>query len=44
MIRHILRYDSLTNNVIEGDVDYIGRGRPKMEYMKQIIIDMGKDK
>jgi hypothetical protein len=40
MIGHILRHDSLTKNVIEG---YIGRGRPIMEYMKQIMIDMGKN-
>jgi hypothetical protein len=40
MIGYTLRHDSLTRNVIEG---YIGRGRPRMEYMKQIMIDMGKD-
>jgi len=44
MIGHILRHDSLTKNVIESDVEgYIRRGRPRMEYMKQIMIDMGKD-
>jgi hypothetical protein len=44
MIGHILRHDSLTRNVIEGDVEgYIGRGRLRMEYMKQIMIDTGKD-
>jgi len=44
MIGHILRHDSLTRNVIEGDVEgYIGRGRPRMEYTKQIMIDMRKD-
>jgi hypothetical protein len=43
MIGHILRHDSLTRNIIEGDVEgYIGRGRLRMEYMKQIMIDMGK--
>jgi len=41
---HILRHDNLTKNVIEGDVEgYIGKGRPRMEYMKQILIDMVKD-
>jgi hypothetical protein len=30
----------LTRNVIEGGV---GRGKPRMEYMKQIMIDMRKD-
>ncbi|KAF0760252.1 craniofacial development protein 2-like [Aphis craccivora] len=40
----ILRHESLSKTVIEGDVEgHIGRGRPRMEYMKQIIIDMGKN-
>jgi len=44
MIRHLLRHDSLLKTVIEGNVDgHIGRGKPRMEYMKQIIIDMGKN-
>jgi hypothetical protein len=44
MIGHIRRHDNLTRNVIEGDVEgYIGKGRPRIEYMKQIMIDMGKD-
>lgn len=30
--------------MIEGDVDgHIGSERPRMEYMKQIMIDMGKN-
>lgn len=38
---NILRHDSLMKNVIEGDVeDYIGRGRLRMNYMKQIMIDL----
>lgn len=44
MIGHLLCHDSLTKNVLEGSVeDYIGRERPKMKYMKQIMIDKGKD-
>jgi len=44
MIGHILRHDCLTKNVIEGDVEgYIGRGRSRMEHMKQIIMNMGKN-
>jgi len=43
MIRHLLRHDSLTKSVIEGDVEgHIRRERPRMKYMKQIMIDMGK--
>jgi hypothetical protein len=43
MIRHIPRSDGLTKNVTEGDVEeYIGRGRPRMEYMEQITMDMGR--
>jgi len=39
MIEHLLSHDSL-----EGDVEgHIGRGRLRMEYMKQIIIGMGKN-
>lgn len=34
MIGNILRNDSLTKNVVKGDVEgYIERGRPSMEYM-----------
>jgi len=34
MIENILHYDSLTKNVVEGDVEgNIERGRPSMEYM-----------
>lgn len=43
MIEHILRHNSLTKNVKEGDVEGYVRGMPRMEYMKQIIIDIGKD-
>jgi hypothetical protein len=44
MLGHILRYDSLTKNVIEGDVEgYIGSRRPMMEYMKKCMVDIGKD-
>jgi len=43
MIGHLLRHESLSKTVIKGDVEgHIGRGKPRMEYMKQIIIDMGK--
>lgn len=45
MIGPILSHDSSTKNVIEADVEgYIGRGKPRMEYMKQIMINIGKDK
>ncbi|VVC40587.1 Reverse transcriptase domain [Cinara cedri] len=44
IIGHLLRHESLSKTVIEGDVEgHIGKGRPRMEYMKQIIIDMGKN-
>ncbi|KAF0765853.1 craniofacial development protein 2-like [Aphis craccivora] len=44
MIGHLLRHESLSKTVIEGDVEgHIGRGRPRMEYMKQIIIGKGKN-
>jgi len=44
MIGHLLHHNSLSKTVIKGDVEgHIGRGRPRMEYMKQIIIDMGKN-
>lgn len=44
MIGHILRHDILTKNVIQRDVEgYIGRGRPRMEYMNHIMIDIRKD-
>lgn len=44
MIGHLLRHESLTKTVIEGDVEgHIGRGRPRMEYMKQLMSDMGKN-
>jgi len=44
MIGHLLRHESLTKTVIEGDVEgHIGRGRPGMEYMKQLMSDMGKN-
>jgi len=44
MIGHLLRHDSLTKWVIEGDAEgYIGRVRLRIEYMNQIMIDMGKD-
>lgn len=39
MIGHLLYHNSLTKRVIEGD---IGRGSLRIEYMKQIMIDMGK--
>jgi hypothetical protein len=40
----IALYNCTMKNVIEGDVKgYIGRGRTRMEYMKQIMTDMGKD-
>jgi hypothetical protein len=39
MIGHLLRHESLSKIVIEGDVEgHIGR-TPRMEYMKQIIIN-----
>jgi len=45
MIGHLLPNDSRTKIVIEGDLDgYIERGRLRMKYTKQIIIDTGKDK
>lgn len=41
LIGHLQRHDSLTKSVIECDVKgHIGRGRPRMEYTKQIMIDM----
>lgn len=44
IIVYLPRHDSLTKSVIEGDVEgYIGWGRPKMEYIKQIMVDMEKD-
>jgi len=44
MIGHLPRHESLSKTVIEGDVEgHIGRERPRMEYMKQIIMDMGKN-
>lgn len=45
MIGHLLlRHGSLTKSVIEGDVEgYIRRGKPRMKYMEQIIVDMGKN-
>jgi len=44
MIGHLLRHESLSETVIEGDVKgHIGRGRPRMEYTKQIIVEMGKN-
>lgn len=42
MIGHLIRHDSSTKSVIEGNVEgYIGRTR--MEYMKQIMIEIEKD-
>lgn len=44
MVGHILHHDSLTKNDIEGDIEgNIGRGKPRMEYTKQIMMDMRKD-
>jgi len=44
MIEHLLRHDNLSKTAIEGDVEgHIERERPRMEYMKQIIIDMRKN-
>jgi len=41
MIVHTLRYDSLLKLIIEGNVDgKTERGRPRMEYISQIIKDM----
>lgn len=43
MIGHILNNDIMVKNVIKGDVEgYIRRGRPMMEYMKQVMINIGK--
>lgn len=40
MAGHTLRHNSLTKNVVESHVEgYIGRGRPRTEYMTEI----GKD-
>lgn len=36
MIGHLLRHDSLLKSAI----GHLGRGRPRLEYMKQIMIDM----
>ncbi|KAF0764776.1 craniofacial development protein 2-like [Aphis craccivora] len=44
MIGHLLRHESISKSVIEGDIEgHIGRGRPRIEYMKQILIDTGKN-
>ncbi|VVC27478.1 Hypothetical protein CINCED_3A011221 [Cinara cedri] len=44
MIGHLLRHESLSKTILEGDFEgHIGRGRPRMEYTKQIIIDIGKN-
>jgi len=44
IIGHLLCCDSLTKSVVEGDVGgHIGRGGPRMVYMKQIMIDSEKN-
>lgn len=40
MIGHLLRHNNLTKSVIEVDIE---RGRPMMEYIKQIMIHTDKD-
>ncbi|KAF0724219.1 LINE-1 reverse transcriptase [Aphis craccivora] len=43
MIGHILRHQSLLKKIIEGDVEgHISRGRPRTEYMTQIMQDTNK--
>jgi len=43
MIRYILRYESLLKKIIEGDVEgHIARGKPRTEYMTQIMQDTNK--
>ncbi|CAI6343800.1 unnamed protein product [Macrosiphum euphorbiae] len=43
MIGHILRHESLLKKIIEGDVEgHIARGRPRTEYMTQIMQDTNK--
>lgn len=45
MKEHLLHQGGLTKSVIEGDVkDHIGKRRSWMEYMKQIMTDMGKNR
>lgn len=45
MIRHILRLESFIMTIIEGDVKrHIERGRPRAEYMTQIMKDIYKGK
>jgi len=40
MIEHILRHECLLMTKMYGDIEgYIGSGRPKAEYMTQIIKD-----
>lgn len=46
MIGHVIviRHDSSTKSIVDGNVEgYIRRRRPRMEYMKQIMIDRRKD-
>jgi len=41
MIGHILRHESLLKKIIEGDIEgHIARGRPRAEYMTQIMQDL----
>ncbi|VVC31428.1 Hypothetical protein CINCED_3A000591 [Cinara cedri] len=38
MIGHILRHESLSKKILEGDVKgHVARGRPRAEYMTQIM-------
>lgn len=42
MMNHMLRHDSLLKMIIESDVDHkTGKGRPRMEYIPQIMKDIG---
>lgn len=44
MIGHILHHNSLTKSIIKSDVEgNIERRRPRVEYMKQIMIYVDKD-
>lgn len=45
MIVHQLCHGSLTKSVIEGDVEgHTGRGRPRMENIKQIMMEKDRNK